>query len=374
MPATDIRILSIAPYRFLPLRNGGHQAIAKLHHYIGLQCPDHVISTTGNADNPFAFTLHKLFPDQRHRYIPRYALGKVLQVAKANNCTHIICEHPYMAFTAMAVSSKLGIPWFMRSHNIESERYRAFGKPWWPGLRAYERYAMQQANGIFFITPEDAQWAVKNFELPAAKCHDIPFGTDLQAPPAGHLSAKAQLAAEMGISKDVPWLYFLGALDYSPNAEAVKYILEEVQPRLDKSGQPYEILIAGNGLDEALQLEISNKKHIQYTGFVNDLDLFLKACDVMLNPVLKGGGIKTKAVEALGYNKTVVSTANGAAGLLPAVCGSQLLIAPDFQWDDFTNLVLQAMHCDAQMPDSFYHTYYHGHIANKVLRILDATR
>src|SRR5690606_34356781 len=107
--------------------------------------------------------------------------------------------------------------------------------------------------------------------------------------------------------------------------------------------------------------------------FVDDLDIFLKACDVMLNPVMKGGGIKTKAVEALGYNKTVVSSAGGAAGLMPAVCGDKLLITPDYDWDGFVQHIITAATQQSDIPASFYETYYHGNIADKVMAILQNT-
>lgn len=373
MTSKNISILSIAPYPFLPLRNGGHQAIAKLHHHLGIQCRDNVVSTDNNGENKFAFTLHGYFPDKPLRYFPGYGVNTMLEIAEQNNCTHIICEHPYMALSAMTVAHRLHIPWFIRSHNIESERFRSLGKIWWPMLKKYEGYAMHKSDGVLFITSEDAQWAKDNFNLPDSKCHNIPFGTDLQAVPAGHSEAKQQLAQSAGLNADIPWLYFLGALDYPPNEQAVKYILNEVQPRLKKAGLACEILIAGNGLDKDLVAQIEQTDNTHHMGFVDDLDIFLKACDVMLNPVMKGGGIKTKAVEALGYNKTVISSASGAAGLIPSVCGDKLLITPDFDWDGFVQHIAQATAHHSDIPALFYETYYHGNIANKVISILKNT-
>lgn len=370
MTARDINILSIAPYVFLPLKNGGHQAIAKLHHYIGLHCNDHIVSTDNNADSNFSFKLHKIFPNKRFRYLPYFGTKDMLRIAREINCTHIISEHPYMAISAMTVARKLGVPWYIRSHNIESERYKGLGKPWWPILAKYERYAMLQANGIFFITQEDADWAAENFNIPPEKCHLVLFGCDQQVAPQGHYEAKKQLAGELKISADVTWLYFLGALDYSPNEQAVRYIVEEIQPRLNRAGIAHEILIAGKGLDESLQQQIAGTTHIQTLGFVQDLELFLKACDIMLNPVLKGGGIKTKAVEALAYNKTVISSVSGAAGLMPALCGDKLLLADDNDWDGFAEKVIAATQHPTDIPASFYNAYYHGAIAEKVISVM----
>lgn len=370
MTARDINILSIAPYVFLPLKNGGHQAIAKLHHHIGLSCNDHVVSTDNNADSSFAFELHKVFPNKKYRYLPGYGVKDMLRIAREIGCTHIICEHPYMAISAMTLANKLGVPWYIRSHNIESQRFKDLGKPWWPVLAKYERYTMQQADGIFFITQEDADWAEQHYDLPKDKCHLVLFGCDLQAIPGGHNEAKQQLSRELNINAEVPWLYFLGALDYPPNEQAVRYIVDEIQPRLKRAGIPHEILIGGKGLDESLQQQIANTPNIQTLGFVQDLELFLKACDMMLNPVLKGGGIKTKAVEALGYNKTVVSSVSGAAGLIPALCGDKLLLAEDDDWNNFAEKVIKAINNPAETPLSFYNAYYHGAIAEKVIGIM----
>lgn len=373
MASNNTATLSIAPYPFIPLRNGGHQAIAKLHHYIATHISDNVVSTDNNGEHKFAFTLHGIFPDKPLRYFPGYSVNKMLEIAEQNNCTHIICEHPYMALSAMTVAHKLHIPWFIRSHNIESERFRSLGKAWWPILRKYESYAMHKSDGVLFITPEDAQWAQHNFKLPESKCHIIPFGTDLQAIPQGHEAAKLQLAQSAGLNPGIPWLYFLGALDYAPNEDAVKYILNEVHPRLKTAGLQCEILIAGKGLDTSLVKQIGQTPGTHHLGFVDDLDIFLKACDIMLNPVMKGGGIKTKAVEALGYNKTVVSSASGAAGLMPSVCGNKLLISPDYDWDGFIQHIISAANEQSDIPATFYETYYHGNIAAKVIDILQNT-
>ena len=370
MSAKYISILSIAPYTILPANTGGRLGIAKFHHYLGQLVPNNLVSTVGNAENPFAFTLHKLFPEKPIRYLPNYGLQKISQLAKEQACTHIICEHPYMAITAISLSKKLGIPWYMHTHNIESYRFRTLGKKWWPVLARYERYAMQKAKGIFFVTKEDAECAVKEFGISSNKCHVIPYGCDLAQIPAATNSSKQTLAGMYGLNTSVPWLYFLGLLDYLPNTEAVGYILDEVKPRLDKAGIKCEILLAGKGLNETLIAKVNASANVHYVGFVPDLSDFLHGCDIMLNPVITGGGIKTKAVEALAYNKLVVSSHSGAAGIEPLVCGNNLFISPDHDWDAFAKHIKTAIQTEARIPESFYNTYYWGNVAQKALDII----
>lgn len=373
MSQKHLSILSIAPYRILPATSGGHLGIVMMHHYLGKLCQDHLVSTIDNgpADN-YAFELHKVFPDKAKRYVPLCRYNTMVSIAKKYDASHIYLDHPYMAPTAIALSRKLKIPWYMRSHNIESERFRSFGKKWWPVMRSYERFAMRNADGIFFITPEEREWGMKNFEIEAAKSHVIPYGTILNAPPQGHEAAKLQLAKETGLDPAKPWLYFLGVLNYYPNEQAVTFILDEVMPRLNEAHTQYEILIGGKGLSEKLQAQIRETANISYLGFVPVLDTFLKACDVMLNPVILGGGIKTKAIEALGYNKIVVSTQSGAEGILPAACGDNLYIAEDNDWYAFVAGINKAVETIPSIPQAFYDNYYWGSIAQKVLDIFKA--
>lgn len=369
-------LLSLVPYSFLPPRSGGQLCITWLHHHLGVVCQDHLAGTTGNeSDEAYAFQLHKIFPNQMLRYLPLFGLSRLSGIAKRYDVNAIICEHPYMAFTAMALSRKLKLPWYMRSHNIESERFKQLGKKWWPVLRTYERYAMRQASGTFFITPEDRDYAIAQFGLDPAKCHFIPYGTVHEQRPEAGKDLRSKLAQALNIDATKPWAYFLGDLTYKPNEDAVAYIVNEIVPLLRKNKVSCTVLIGGKGLSQQLQEAIKNSEgYIYYLGFIDDLDTFIKSCDVMINPVLSGGGIKTKLVEALGYNKVSVSTRTGAAGILKESCGDNLLIAEDHDWQGFSKQLAFALKATANIPGAFYENYYWGNIAKNVLHIIGSKR
>lgn len=315
--------------------------------------------------------MHKIFSPRAGRYIPYRYFQRLKGLIKAYGANNIYCDHPYMMPTAISLSKTMRIPLYMRSHNIESERFKTLGKKWWRIMFAFEQYAMKQATGVFFVTPEDADWAMQHYKLPASKCHVIPFGTTLDSAPAKHSAAKEELAKQIGVPAHTPLLYFLGVLDYYPNTQAVKFILNEIIPRLNSANKDYHILIAGKNLPEDLQKRIAHTEKIQYLGFVPDLEIFLNGCNVMLNPVLLGGGIKTKAVEALGYNKMVVSSYSGAAGLIREACGDSLLVADDNDWDGFVQQTITAMQSIPKIPGAFYETYNWDKIAAKVVGIME---
>ncbi len=366
-------LLSIAPYRILPPTTGGHLGIAMMHQHLALACDDHVAGTSDNAvSGEWNFHFHPLFAPKPSRYIPFANTGSLTRLGKDIGANAVWCEHPYMSPTAARVASRLGVKWYLRSHNIESERFRELGKRWWPLMARFEGRSMRTAAGTFFVTAEDADWAVRHYGLAREKAHVAPYGTPLESKPVADFSVKANVAAALGLNADKKWLYFLGAMNYEPNAAAVCHILDDVLPRL---GNDYLVLLAGKGLSEDLQARVNaTEGRVRYLGFLPDLHEFLLAQDMMLNPVLQGGGIKTKAVEALAYGKPVVSTTSGAAGLMREACGNALYVLPDGDWDSFAAASKEAAARGASAPAAFYREYFWGSIAADVVRNLTADK
>ncbi len=362
-------LLSLAPYRFLPATNGGHQCQLQLHRSLALFCDDQVVGTQNNnpAGEPFAF--HPLFAAGPVHYLPFQYDGALVKLGKEKGVGAVLCEHPYMALTAQRVARQLGVKWFIRSHNIESQRFRGAGKKWWPLLAAYEKWAMKQAAGTFYVTAEDAQWSMDHWQIPAQKCHVAPYGTPLSGLPANNGEAKKELAQTLNLNAEIPWFYFLGALDYGPNIEALQCIIAEVLPRMRATGKPFEVLLAGKGLSPELAAA-AKEAGICVTGFLPSLEGFLQAVEVMLNPVLSGGGIKTKAVEALAWGNGVASCESGAAGLLRAACGPALLVSADRDWDAFTRDAMALAESKATVPPAFYDFYNAQGVARQMLKTI----
>jgi polysaccharide biosynthesis protein PslH len=365
-------ILSIVPYKFLPPTNGGHWGVIIVEKILAVFNKVDTITTSNNdIKKEYPFKVHPIFPNSKKRYLPFACFTETYRLAKEVNADYIFCHHHYMYPMAKKVARKLNVPSYIRCHNIEAERFRSTGKWWWRGMYYFEKTAFNNSDGVFFVTEEDRDWAVKHYSLAEKKAVVMPFGIDFQKTPAATGTSKAALAAQYGFNADKPWLFFMGQLDYGPNEEAVEYILRNILPLLkEKKKDNFHILICGKSLSETMQQEIKSiakNNDIAYLGFVPDIESVIAACDVMLNPVVSGGGVKTKVVESLAWNKTVVSAHSGAIGIEARVCGDKLLVAEDYDWHNFVSLIELALQSpENNIPDSYFDYYYSANIAARM--------
>jgi glycosyltransferase involved in cell wall biosynthesis len=114
------------------------------------------------------------------------------------------------------------------------------------------------------------------------------------------------------------------------------------------------------------ELKEYRDKNIIYAGFVDEIDLYFKACDIFINPLNHGGGIKTKLVEALGFGKIAVSTKNGAIGISEAFTEGRLKIVDDNDWAQFTHEIIHSKTV-LNSNQLFYNHYSWDNISKKAL-------
>ena len=103
-----------------------------------------------------------------------------------------------------------------------------------------------------------------------------------------------------------------------------------------------------------------------YAGFVDDVIAYFKAADIFLNPVVTGGGVKTKVVEAIGFGTTVISCKTGAAGIETSACGEKMKIVADNDANAFVSAIYQSKDQELSTPFSYYEYYYWGNIVKKL--------
>lgn len=368
MQKGKIRLLTLISYRFLPAKLGGHLAHLYFHNFISEYLDSIIISS---SDNEFAvesihFRLYKVFRNKYLTYCQFFYLPNIFRLINKENIDVVMCSHPYLGLMGYIAAKFKNKPLISYSHNIESERFRTLNKWWWKILFYYEKWVMQRSQLIFFVTEEDRLWAINSYKLMEKKCIVSPFGININEAPTKDIVFRERLCNTYNIKSDDRILYFAGSYNYQPNDEAVEFICDEIYPRLLKLRSDLAILIVGKGLNKELRAKIDQTNgKIKYVGFIEDINDVLFSADLMLNPMLSGGGIKTKAVEALGNNIKVVSTVNGSFGLDRNACENMLWISKDGDWDQFTHDIILALDQPNAISPKFYEHYYWGKVTKR---------
>lgn len=369
------RIVSIIPYKILPAQLGGEKGIALFNQYLADKVHITGIATRNNdvslATN---YKILNILDNGKSKYANVFLYFTVRRVLKQQKATHLITEHPYFGWLAWLIKHTMRINWVVHSHNIEYQRSRSIGRWWWRGLMWYERWVYKRADLVFFISEDDKKHAVTALGINAEKSTAITYGIEQAAIPGDTGSARQKIRELFGISEKDRLLLFNGALYHHTNYDALRVILDVINPGLMAAGIPYKILVCGKGLPDAFnELKDYAGKNVIYAGFVDDISLYFKAAHVFLNPIISGGGVKTKAIEAIAMDCTVVSTEIGALGLIRTVCGNKLHVVPDQDWPAFTRQVIAVINLDNHTPRDFFDYYYWGNIAAKVAAILQSS-
>ena len=364
------KILNIVPYTFLPYTTGGQKLIAHFNAYLGKKSELHVAGTTDNdASLANSYTFHPLLSKSRWRYVNVFSCFKSIRLIRTKKIETVIIEHPYLGWMILFFRMFTNVKIICHTHNVESQRFRSIGKKWWRLLSYYEKIVLRHCDKIFCITEEDRDFFVHNMNILEEKCLIVPYGVNEKHPPDDKEKSKHVVCEKHQLNPDLPLLFFNGALDYQPNREALDIILHKIHPQLQSKDFKCNILIAGRNLPASYKhLQAYNHSNILYTGFVEDISMYTKAADILLNPVKSGGGVKTKMIEALALNTSVISTKTGAAGISPEEYGQKMKTVSDGDWNAFANEIIKLISmAQASTPNAFYEKYFWGNIIENML-------
>jgi len=200
-------------------------------------------------------------------------------------------------------------------HNAEAALLREEPRPrgavraleaWWnvSATSRLEARALRQAGLIVAVSEHDAA---------LLKVHTlvVPNGTDLPAAPGPRPAGGDVL--------------FVGSMDHLPNERAVRWWVEEVWPHV--GGRVPPLTVVGRGACAALA-DLAGHPAVRIVGEVDDVGPYLRNAAVVAVPLQHGGGTRLKVLEALAWERPVVSTSKGAEGL-PLANRRHALLADD---------------------------------------------
>ncbi|MGQ2989690.1 MAG: glycosyltransferase [Brevundimonas sp.] len=122
-------------------------------------------------------------------------------------------------------------------------------------------------------------------------------------------------AVETGLSRDPYAMMFVGGFSHDPNVGGIIWFVREVMPHLRRADPRFHIRIAGsNAPGEVTALE---GEHVTVMGRITDdqLAALYDRSGLAVVPLLYGGGVKGKVIEAMARGVPVVMTSVGAQGI-----------------------------------------------------------
>ncbi|CCF84293.1 glycosyltransferase family 4 protein [Nitrolancea hollandica] len=215
-----------------------------------------------------------------------------------------------------------GVPSILDIHNIEHDVLRRIAASGSPARRLfnqieYRKYrreeidAWRRMRGCVATSSGDAGIVSRATKRPVEV---VPNGVDLDA-----FSRLPLDGADPGA------LVFVGAMRYRPNADAARYFVEEILPRLQLTIPGVELAIVGADPPPDV-VALGEMPGVRVTGTVPDVRPWMRNAGVVVVPLLSGGGTRLKILEAFAMGRPVVSTSIGAAGI-EARDGEHLLLA-----------------------------------------------
>jgi glycosyltransferase involved in cell wall biosynthesis len=241
-------------------------------------------------------------------YFSRAAIKAAHGIIKKFSISFMELHSTHLAFLKHYFPS---IPALLVSHNIESELF-----PFW--LRADS--SMAEKIAAFFSRRNARRVEIENIWDIEAMTFISPRDMAKVSAPVHkyHLPLtfpKTDLTPVASKSKTCRILW-VGGFWWWPNAEGMEWFVREVLPLIHDRLDNLDIVIdiVGGNPSKSIQ-SAHNGKTICVHGFVDDLGSFFAHADLLMVPLLSGGGVRVKIVEAMSKGITVLSTPKGCEGL-----------------------------------------------------------
>ena len=249
---------------------------------------------------------------------------KIIEVLRKESFDIIQLEMLQMATYLDILRKYSKAPIVLRAHNIEHKIWqriaencpnpikRFYLNHLYQSLRRFEIGILNKMDGIIAITPVDA----RNLDRLSHSTNiiSVPFGINLESLPANP------------VQPEEASLFHIGTMNWFPNEEGIKWMIDEVWPAVTKKLPGIELHLAGRYMPEWL-LKLSVPR-ITVDGEVADVWEYMQRFSIMVVPLFSGSGIRIKIVEAMAAGKAIITTAIGAEGI-NYENGQHLLIAKD---------------------------------------------
>jgi polysaccharide biosynthesis protein PslH len=275
------------------------------------------------------------------RFINDEFAQKLVEILRGGNFDVVQLETVFLAPYIPYIRKNSNAIIALRSHNVEHEIWKRVAevtnflpKRWYLNflnrkLRRFELDNIQHCDILLPITARDE----RIFKL-------LGYNGVSVVTPVG-LSSRDYVPNPTSFNHPLS-LGFIGALDWMPNQEGLRWFLEKVwaieahrempqtsnlntkNKKYIKKITDFKLHIAGRNAPNWLRK--LDAKNVDFHGEIPDAQLFMNEHSVAIVPLFSGSGIRVKILEAMMLGRVVLTTSMGLEGI-PAEDGNHVLIA-----------------------------------------------
>jgi glycosyltransferase involved in cell wall biosynthesis len=166
-------------------------------------------------------------------------------------------------------------------------------------LFPYLRRLCHKARHCILVSEQDARWLRR-----------IVHGVSVSVLPNG---VDSDFFHPSGLPVNSREIVFSGIMGFPPNIAAAQYFACQIFPKIREALPECQWSIVGGAPSPEVQALAG--PNIRVTGFVPDIRPYLEQAAVIISPLVSGGGMKNKILEAWAMGKAVVATPLGCTGI-----------------------------------------------------------
>ncbi len=244
----------------------------------------------------------------------------IVKTIKTSDFDVVLLESLYVSKYVSVIRKYSKAKIVLRAHNVESALWKrnaaeqkgvkkAYLNTLVKKLDRYEKQVLNSFDGIAAITQEDKDLLLKmGCKAPITV---FPFGVNLDN----------YTLQKVTSCKNV---FHIGSMDWEPNQNGVEWFLDKVWSKVLKEVPTAKLSLAGREMPDWIKSNAT--KNINVLGEVDSAIDFINENNIMIVPLLTGGGMRVKIIEGMALGKTIVSTSIGAEGIA-YTANSDILIA-----------------------------------------------
>jgi glycosyltransferase involved in cell wall biosynthesis len=266
-------------------------------------------------------------------YYSRQAVSEIADVIAEFEPHVVLIERLWLHHYINPVKS-LGCRVILDNHNVESVLYRQIAESTLGDdlparivhdfipvrTETIERQAAQAADQIWVCSVNDEQLMRRAYGT-RVPIRVVTNGVDVDryrrtpTPPGAGAARSLVLPA---------------AFAFPPNAQAARFLTDELFPRLTANDPDSRLVLVGS-MPTSHMIEAARRdSRILVTGAVRDVRPYIAAASAMVAPVFEASGTRFKILEAFASKIPVITTSKGAEGL-GATDGKDLLLAENVE-------------------------------------------